>query len=115
MAITWGSTTLKVLPPYQAPTPSVNIVEVSIIAEPGSSSPSSVLQQRGRTRKRAKVNCYVTTGTAYNAFVTDWAEGTQRTYNDGDTANATYQIINVSQPLQTVPGVIEFTLELVEV
>jgi hypothetical protein len=84
MAITWGATTLKVVPNTYSPiTASNGLVEIALLPD-GTTNPASIIQQGGRGRKTVSMSAFTTTYSAYTALRDDYLALTTRTFADGN-------------------------------
>lgn len=117
MAITWGSTTIKVQVGTWKPgiLPAV-FQEIQLIPDATNLTVvASVLQQGGRPRRRATGRVYVSSMTAYEALVTSYLTGTAQTLADGDSVNASYMIESIGEPEYKQNNAIFFDIAFVEV
>ena len=99
--ITWASTTLYVVADsYIGFSASGNIVEVDILANAAdfTTSPSSIIQQGGRSRKTASFSCYFTAIASYNSLLADHWAGTARTFTDPDGNTLSCIISKLGEP-----------------
>jgi len=116
MALTWGGTPLKIVfGSFKPNISSPQLVEVALLPTAGNLSfVTSVLQQRGRARKRAKGQVYVTSIDDYNALLSDYQNGTGRTLAGLGVTSATYYIESLGDPLYKEPAMILFDIVFVE-
>lgn len=114
--VTWGTTQLILLhstynPPHVE---DAGINEIKILPPSSGTTPSSVIQQGGRGRKKIKFNGYVTSWADYVFLYDDYVAGTQRTFMDPDTISVIMIISNLSAPVFVSATHIEYSIELME-
>lgn len=117
MAITWGDITLKILFGTWQPGIHPNVMtEIPLLPDANNmSAVSSVIQQSGKLRRRIQGKLFVTSMTAYDAFVASYLAGTTATLNDGDSINGTYMIESVGAAEYRHNNAVFFDITFVEV
>lgn len=113
---TWGSTTIKILRgTYRPPHGEAGINEIKILPNPlDTSTPATVLQQSGRSRKRVSWQGYVSNLEDYNNLYDDFVAATQRTFTGFESETLNAIIEGISEPEYIQSNLIRFSITLVE-
>lgn len=110
----WGSTEINhYWGTYRPPYAEAGINEITILAAPGASTPATVLQQNGRSRKRASWEGFTTSLADYNSLQDDKLAATTRTFTGAGGETLSAIIESLSEP-EYYDGMINYSLTLVE-
>lgn len=117
MPTTWGTQTINIFAGTFKPTfvPDTGINEIEVLPSKDILNPRTVLQQAGRARKRIKFEGFVRGLNDYDALLTDFINGTEKTFLDSETGiSFSSIIIALSEPEFVNATVIRYSMEVIE-
>jgi hypothetical protein len=99
---------------YRPPQADTILSEINVIPSVTISNPVVILQQGGRYRKTASMDCYVATLTEYNGLMDDHHDAANKTFIGPDSLEFESIISDLAPAEYVQPGFIRFNITFME-